>query len=148
MQRRREFLIIKMSQAQQKTPSPKFRALVAEDDLPTQDLITTVLHREGFEVDRVNHGLAAIEQLKAVAYALIILDLRMPNVDGVGVLEFVKANRPSTLKRIVITSAMNPRDVERYCDADVCSILHKPFDITRLAQIARECADVCNAPAT
>lgn len=121
--------------------------LVAEDDLPTQGLITTVLRREGFEVDRVNHGLAAIEQLKAVPYALIILDLRMPNVGGIGVLEFVKANRPATLKRIVITSAMNPREVERYCDADVCSILHKPFDIARLAEIARECAEVCNAPA-
>lgn len=136
-----------MSKSQTNGPSPKPRALVAEDDMATQDLITTVLHREGFEVDRVSHGLAAIENLKTVGYALIILDLRMPNVGGIGVLEFVKANRPATLKRIVITSAMNPRDVERYCDADVCSILHKPFDITRLAEIAHECSEVCNAPA-
>lgn len=133
-----------MSEPQKNSSSSKLRALVAEDDIPTQDLITTVLRREGFEVDGVNHGRAAIELLKTVGYSLIILDLRMPNVDGAGVLQFLKSSKPATLKRIVVTSAMNPRDIERYCDADVCSILLKPFDIARLSEIARECAEVCN----
>lgn len=142
-----QFLFIEMTQPQPNNPPVKLRALVAEDDPPTQDLITTVLRRVGFEVDAVNHGRAAIEKLKTVGYALVILDLRMPNVDGAGVLEFVKANRPATLKRIVVTSALSPSEIQRHCDADVCSILQKPFDVVRLAEIARECAEVCNAPA-
>jgi len=133
-------------QIQQKKPLLNLRALVAEDDIPTQDLITTVLRREGFDVDRVSHGRGAIEKLKIVGYALIILDLRMPDGDGAAVLKFVKEHRPSSLKRIVVTSAMNPKDIARYCGDDVCAILLKPFDIARLAEIARECAEVSNVP--
>lgn len=131
-------------QTQSKKPSLNLRALVAEDDPATQDLISTVLRREGFEVDPVGHGRGAIEKLKVVGYSLVILDLRMPQGNGLEVLEYVKEFRPATLKRIVVTSAMHPNDIARYCDADVCSILLKPFDITRLAEIARECAEVCN----
>lgn len=118
----------------------KLGALVAEDDYATRSLITTILEREGFEVYSVSDGQDAIELIKESDFALIVLDVLMPGIDGFGVLRYIRQYRPSTLRRIVVTSAMPTEKVEAFCEGDVCDILSKPFDVGQLARIARECA--------
>lgn len=115
-------------------------ALVAEDDRATRNLITTILEREGFEVHGVPDGQNAIDLVKKSDFALIILDVLMPGIDGFGVLRYIRQYRPSTIRRIIVTTAMPPAEVEAFCEGEVCQILPKPFDVTRLAQIAKECA--------
>lgn len=118
----------------------KLGALVAEDDHATRSLISTVLEREGFEVYSVRDGQDAIELIKESDFALIVLDVLMPGIDGFGVLRYIRQYRPSTLRRIVVTSAMPREKVEVFCEGDVCDILPKPFDVEQLARIARDCA--------
>lgn len=118
----------------------QLKALVAEDDDATRRLIVTVLQQEGFEVDNVPDGQDAIDQVRDVDYNLIVLDVRMPGIDGYGVLRYIGQYRPSNLKRIIVTSALPPAEVAKFCEGDVCEILAKPFDISELARIAHECA--------
>jgi CheY-like chemotaxis protein len=119
----------------------RLHALVAEDDPSTRELVRLVLDQEGFTVHAVTDGVEAIEHVRTGRYALIVLDLRMPRVDGVGVLSWVRDHRPETLRHVVVTSALPPGEIESLCEPDVCRILPKPFDIEELRRIARSCAN-------
>ncbi len=118
----------------------RLRALVAEDDANTRRMIRVILGQEGFDVTEAVDGVDAIEEVRNGGYVLLVLDLRMPNIDGAGVMAFVRRHRPESLKNILVTSALPPADMEKLCDPDVCSMLPKPFDIEDLRRLARKCA--------
>ena len=66
------------------------RLLIVDDD-PTFRMSTAALMREdGHDVDEAAHGQAAIERLKESDYDLILLDLRMPGLDGIGIVEVLR----------------------------------------------------------
>ncbi len=65
--------------------------LLIVDDDPTFRMSTAALMREdGHDVDEAAHGQAAIERLKESEYDLILLDLRMPGLDGIGIVEVLR----------------------------------------------------------
>src|SRR3954470_14811927 len=78
-----------------------YRALVVEDDDSIVLLVRRVLEREGFGVECVKSGVAAIQLLKVVAYDLLILDLILPMVSGEEVMNFLEATQPSSLRRVI-----------------------------------------------
>jgi len=104
------------------------RALVADDDLAIRSLVTKVLRREGFTVDTAENGREALALLAERSYALIVLDLVMPQVSGVEILEYLRHRDARTLRRVVIITASVPR-VRPELPADICHILTKPFDL-------------------
>ncbi len=121
-----------------------FRALVVEDDDAIVLLVRRVLEREGFRVECVKSGAAAIELLKTVAYELLILDLVLPLVSGEEVMMFLQATQPSTLRRVIVMTA-SPRALGYAFLQRICKILAKPFDIDELVLMARECVQDCTS---
>jgi CheY-like chemotaxis protein len=61
------------------------RILVVDDDPDVADLVAEILRPAGFDVETVHGGRAALEELAAAPYDLVICDLVMPEVDGVAV---------------------------------------------------------------
>jgi two-component system alkaline phosphatase synthesis response regulator PhoP len=61
------------------------RALVVEDDPDIVELVSLYLGKEGFHVDSIGDGRLALQQVRAAAYDLLILDLQLPGVDGLTV---------------------------------------------------------------
>ena len=113
--------------------------LLADDNEPTTTLLTALLHND-FEIDVVSDGADAIERLKTRSYAAVILDLLMPEVDGFGVLEFVRQHSPEVLKRIlVVSAALTRRELDRLEPYDVCGIISKPFEVDSLLAAVRKC---------
>jgi DNA-binding response OmpR family regulator len=121
-----------------------FRALVVEDDDAIILLVRRVLEREGFGVECVKSGAAAIELLKTVAYDLLILDLILPLVSGEEVMTFLEATQPGTLRRVIVMTA-SPRELSCEFLQRICKILAKPFDISELVLMARECVVDCTS---
>lgn len=117
-----------------------YRALIVEDDLAISNLVKRVLEREGFAVEAVSHGGAAIELLDVVAYDLLIVDLLLPEVSGEEVLDHLERTQPQTLRRVIVTTA-SPRKLSSEFLQRICRILEKPFDIDRLILYARECTE-------
>lgn len=114
--------------------------LVADDNEATCTLITALL-RNDFIVDTASDGMEAIAKLRNRQYAVIILDLLMPLVDGFKVLEFLAAERPETIARvIVVTAALGSRDLDRVRGYQVCDVVRKPFDVDTLLETVRNCA--------
>jgi DNA-binding response OmpR family regulator len=117
-----------------------YRALVIEDDDAILSLVKRVLEREGFMVEGVKHAVEGIELLKTVAYDLLILDLMLPHVSGEDVMAFLEDTQPETLRRVILSTA-SPRQLSCKFLEHICQVLEKPFDISKLVLIARECVD-------
>jgi CheY-like chemotaxis protein len=113
--------------------------LLVDDNEATCTLLTAVLQRE-FATEIATDGYEAIEKLKTKQYAVTLLDIRMPQLDGYGVLEWLKATRPEALRSvIVVTAALGDRELARVREYDVCGIIAKPFDIEMLLAVVKQC---------
>ena len=119
--------------------------LVADDNEATCTLITALLH-DDFVVEIAADGMEAIAKLRNRQYAAILLDLRMPRVDGFGVLDFLRDERPALLGRtLVVTAALSPRELDRVRHYEICGIVPKPFEIDELLALVRDCAAIDGA---
>ncbi|HKO54755.1 MAG TPA: response regulator [Thermoanaerobaculia bacterium] len=120
--------------------------LLVDDNEATCTLVTALLQRE-FVVEVASDGTEAIEYLKTKNYASIVLDLLMPGLDGYGVLEFLQANTPEMLRRVLIlTAALSDRELTRVKRFDVCGVVAKPFEIETLLGAVRACAGLNDKP--
>src|SRR5882757_5555094 len=96
--------------------------LLADDNEATCTLITALLHRD-FNVEIALDGREAIERLRTRRYAALLLDLRMPQMDGFAVLDFLKEHQPAMLASVlVVTAALTTREIQRAESYGVCGI--------------------------
>ena len=119
--------------------SEKPSLLLVDDNEATRTLMVALLQRE-FQVESATDGNEAIEKLRTNQYAGILLDLRMPQQDGFGVLEFLKANNPDRLRTVlVVTAVLTRNEMERAKSFGICGIITKPFDVEELLGAVKEC---------
>jgi len=78
------------------TTQHKLRILFVDDEAPIRDVMNLELPRMGHDVTICEDGQAAIEQLEKNTFDVVITDLRMPGIDGWGVVDFIKENTPET----------------------------------------------------
>jgi CheY-like chemotaxis protein len=113
--------------------------LVVDDDEATCTLIAAILRRD-FVVEAATDALEAIEKLRITNYAVVVLDLRMPQADGFSVLDHVKETRPDTLRNVlIVTALLTPHEIERAKSYGICEIMSKPFDVDALLEAVRQC---------
>jgi DNA-binding response OmpR family regulator len=123
------------------TDSPK-RALVVDDDEPIRTMLAKVVERQNLAVDTARDGAEAIERLdKNDGYALVILDLMMPKVDGFAVLRYMQEHHPDMVRCTIIASAVPEVEILKKFDGGVFRIHAKPFDMSQLIEDIRRCAE-------
>jgi CheY-like chemotaxis protein len=116
--------------------------LLADDNEATCTLLTALLHRD-FNVEAALDGAEAIERLRTRRYAVVLLDLRMPQADGFAVLDFLKEQQPAMLPRVlVVTAAVSARDLQRAAAYGLCGVITKPFEVESLLATVKKCASV------
>lgn len=114
--------------------------LIVDDNEATCTLVTAVLQSE-FAVETAGDGAEAIEKLKSRQYAAVLLDLLMPVADGYAVLDFLSAERPEFLSRVMIlTASLGVRQMERLRAYPVRRVISKPFEVDALFNAVRDCA--------
>ena len=116
------------------------RILVVDDDPAIRTLLFTILRRRGLSVDMAKHGSEAIERLGRCNYALMLLDLMMPVMNGWEVLEKITAMEPAVRPAaILMTAGTEPRDF----DPDiVIGSIRKPFDVELVYDTVIGCISV------
>lgn len=110
--------------------------LLVEDDPALREALTVTLEMEGETVVAVENGKAAIEQLFRNDFALIISDVRMPEMDGLTLLKKVKARHPA-LPMVLMTAYGEIQDAVDAMRAGACDYLVKPFESERLLEYVR-----------
>jgi CheY-like chemotaxis protein len=117
----------------------KNRILVVDDEPAIRALVAKILERAGYPVDTARDGAEAIEKLETTQYAVIVLDLMMPNIDGYGLIRHLKA-RPGTKPAVIVVSAGDSAALRQLDGALVHSIVRKPFDIDVLGDLVAAAA--------
>jgi two-component system copper resistance phosphate regulon response regulator CusR len=105
--------------------------LVADDDVPLGNFLRRQLESESFHVNLVQDGELASEALTRDKYHLLILDLNMPKMDGVEVLNHVRPKLPS-LPILVLTARTQVEDRVLSLDSGADDCLLKPFSVSEL----------------
>jgi DNA-binding response OmpR family regulator len=107
------------------------RVLVAEDDPGLREVIVLGLQDSGYQVDAVERGDDAIDQLKWYDYDVAIIDWRMPGAEGIDVVAWARRqHRPTAL--LMLTARDAPADRIRGLDTGADDYLVKPFDFGEL----------------
>jgi len=109
----------------------KIKLLIADDDKEVTRVIAQSLPQDVYEPDVALDGGQALSKLIEKRYDLVILDLKMPEVGGYGVLKYIKLNSPST-KVIVLTAYADLKTVEECKKLGAEHVLGKPFDLEML----------------
>ena len=111
--------------------STKLRVVVAEDEALIRLDLVEMLNESGYEViGQAGDGLKAIELTENLNPDLVIMDIKMPKLDGISAAEKIASNR---LCPVVILTAFSQKDlVEKARDAGAMAYLTKPFSMDEL----------------
>ncbi|HTN21804.1 MAG TPA: two-component regulator propeller domain-containing protein [Pelobium sp.] len=101
--------------------------LVAEDNLINQKLVTLVLRKLGYQPDIANNGKEAVEMLTKKAYDLILMDMLMPEMDGIEATKLIRQSKMHQPKIIALTANAISEDREICLNAGMDDYLTKPF---------------------
>jgi len=116
------------------------RVLIADDHGLVREGLQTVLDREGFEVvGEATTGREAVAQADTLLPDVILLDIRMPDMDGLQALSQIKAKHPQT-SVIMLTTYANPSYMARAVNAGAAGYLSKDIDPERIPVAVRAAA--------
>ena len=107
------------------------RVLLVEDDRPLSDALALSLKNANFTVDCVYSGADALATLRAGQSDIVILDLGLPDTDGLDVLKSIR-KKNATLPVLILTARDKTLDKISGLDAGADDYLPKPFEIEEL----------------
>jgi len=102
------------------------RILIVEDETDMRNGLQKILSRKGYSVDTAEDGLRAVEKMKQTAFQLVIADLKMPRMDGIGVLQRAK-DIDSTVAVIIITGYGTVKTAVESMRLGAFDYIAKPF---------------------
>ena len=117
--------------------------LVCEDDIDTAQIICKRLRLEGFEVDHAENGGIAIKLAGEKSYATILVDLTLPDIDGISLIQLLRQLPLHRDTPILVVSANPGRGQEdvRACKLKIVDWLEKPFDTKKVGDQLRQLLD-------
>jgi two-component system, chemotaxis family, chemotaxis protein CheY len=109
--------------------------LVVEDDQEIRDFLALVLEAEGYAVRTAHNGAMALELIRQQTPDLILLDMRMPVMDGWAFVQAYRSQPGPHAPIIVQTAARDAEQTAREVQAD--AFLGKPFNLDDLLAVVR-----------
>lgn len=112
------------------------KVLVAEDNIINQRLVVAMLHSLGHTGVVVGDGEKALKCLSKLKFDVVLMDVMMPNMDGIEALQAIRAREQETgghLPVIMATAHTEPGDAARFKRAGADGYLSKPIEIDQLS---------------
>jgi CheY-like chemotaxis protein len=114
------------------------RILLVEDNDVNSRLTTRMLVRLGYQVDAVLNGREAIRALQSQSYAIVLMDLNMPEMDGFAATRWI-LNHPSEIQPvpciIALTANTLPEDRRRCEESGMVDFIPKPIGLESLSSV-------------
>ncbi len=114
----------------------KRKILVVEDEAVVRESVKDWLVEDGYDVECVESGEEALEKIKEGEFGVIVLDLRLPGIDGLQVFEHAKELKAET-KGIIITAYPSKETQEKARRLGLLDYLAKPFKVDDLEKTIR-----------
>lgn len=112
----------------------KRKILLVEDEAVVRESVRDWLVEDGYEVDVAEDGEEALEKIKKEEFGVIILDLKLPGIDGLQVFEEAKELKPET-KGVIITAYPSKETQEKAKRLGLLDYLAKPFHVEDLEKL-------------
>jgi two-component system, NtrC family, response regulator AtoC len=113
------------------------RILVVDDDETIRKTMKAILEDEGYIVDLAGTGKEAIQKTHEKIYDIALLDIRLPDMEGVELLEKMKDNVPKT-RKIMVTGYPSMQNAISSLNKQADAYLLKPVDVEKILQTIRE----------
>lgn len=111
--------------------------LVVDDEAGMRETLTEILTAEGYGVRLASDGVAALEQLTLGEVDVVVMDVRMPRLDGVSTLKRIGAPPPQV---ILMTGFAFDEQLAEAVDAQVFAVVQKPFHVRFLLELVERAA--------
>ena len=137
------------------SPGSRAKALVVEDDASIRELLRFHLDLAGFAIEEAGDGRHALDRARAESFALILLDVMLPGLDGISLCRAVRGGGPNAATPILMLTARDGEaDTVLGLDSGADDYLTKPFGVRELmARVAaitrrhgRQAPDAGTAP--
>jgi signal transduction histidine kinase/ligand-binding sensor domain-containing protein/DNA-binding response OmpR family regulator len=115
-----------------------FRMLVAEDNLMNQKLITRILNKLGYQPDLANDGQEVMNMMGKKQYDIILMDIQMPNIDGLEATRLIRKNYGAKTMILAMTANALTEDRDNCVNAGMDGYLSKPVNLELLIQALKE----------
>ena len=112
--------------------------LVADDNKLNQKILIFVLQKEGATVVAADNGAIAVELIKNQQFDAVLMDVQMPEVDGIEASQFIRNELKLKLPIIGLTASTMPAEYQKCLDAGMNKCTSKPFDPKELVQLIAE----------
>lgn len=116
------------------------RILVVEDDEAIRSMLLAALKRRPLSVDAAGDGVEALELTARHDYAVILLDLMLPRVNGMEFLQAFRADFPHARSVVLVLTAFDEVALRRFDTNHAHAIVRKPFDVNILVEMVEEVA--------
>ena len=113
------------------------RILIVDDDDTIRSTMKAILEDEGYEVDLAASGKEGVEKAKETSYNIALLDIRLPDMEGVELLKLMKPAVPRT-RKIMVTGYPSTQNAIEALNKNADAYLIKPVDIEKLLKIIEE----------
>lgn len=111
--------------------------LVIDDDFAVREAINAGLRMQGYDLMFAENGVQALEVLAEATPRVVILDLRMPEMDGLELLANLQLKRSDPYSVVVLTAHVDEVSAGACYEAGVCAVIRKPYHLNELRGAVR-----------
>lgn len=116
--------------------------LVIDDDITSLDIVSFVFEKQGYTVTRFADGHSAIDFLQNNVVDLTIIDLMMPQINGIDTVRLIRTEKLTDCPIIAFTAVDDPQLHQAAIDAGCNSVLTKPCPTEKLVREIRRYLDL------
>ena len=125
------------------TTSRAPRVLIADDEKSLRVLMTEVMSRQGYEVETAENGEEAVAKVRELDFDVVLLDVKMPRMDGLTALREIRTISPNTI--VVMMTAFENRDVAlESIRHGAYDFFNKPFELEEIRVVVRRAIEKRN----
>jgi two-component system cell cycle response regulator DivK len=103
-------------------------------------VLEALLRQSKLEALFSEDGVEALELIASRKFSVVILDLRLPRLDGFGVIDELRRVAPDMLRKIVVVTGIDDEGVERIAVDEIGAILRKPIDLQEFQRVMALCS--------
>lgn len=113
------------------------RILVVDDDENIRKVLVAILEDEGYKVENVGTGKEAVEKTRRNYYNLALIDIRLPDMEGIELLTKMKDTTPK-MRKVIITGYPTLQNAVDAVNKGANAYILKPFDVGRVLRTLKE----------
>ena len=113
------------------------RILIIDDDESIRKILSAILEDEGYTVETAENGREAIDKTNAKVYNLALIDVRLPDIEGVVLLRKLKETVPR-MRKIIITGFPTIQNAIEAVNNKADAYMLKPFEIGKILETIKE----------